>query len=354
LTKTLAVLPGDGTGPEITEAALLVLDAVNEAFELDVDFFQRDLGGVSIERHGESITSVVIEECLKADATLVGAVGGPRWGHLPPLERPELAVVRLREELNLYAHLRPVRLPEALIERSTLRPEVARGTDLILIGELTADPHYGAPRGGAVARARKPVTETFGEIERVARKAFEIARTRRRKVTNVDQSNVLETSALWRAVVTTVGEEFGDVELEHLLVDAMVMHLRERPSSFDVILAEEHCGEVVFDDAAVLTGSLGFLPSASLGQTNALYEPVHRSAPSLAGRGWVNPFGAIGAVALALRLSLGSPEAARAVERAIDETLADGPRTRDLGGIASTGEVAAHVVNRVLASAVEI
>jgi 3-isopropylmalate dehydrogenase len=353
LTKTLAVLPGDGVGPEVTEAALQVLDAVNEAFELDIDFFHRDAGGVSIERHGEPITSAVVEECRRAGATLLGAVGGPAWDHLPPRERPERALLRLRKELDLYANLRPVRVPEALVERSALRPDAVRGTDLIVVRELTSGLYYGEPRGRDAGRAWNTMAYTRGEIERIARQAFEIARTRRRKVTSVDKANVLEVSALWRDVVTGVGKEFGDVELEHVLVDAMAMHLVLAPTRFDVILTENLFGDILSDEAAVLGGSLGLLPSASIGENGALYEPVHGSAPDIAGKGWANPLGAIGSLALALRHSFGAPEAARAVDRAIDETLADGPRTRDLGGTASTSEVAAHVVNRVLVRVVE-
>jgi len=329
----IVVLPGDGIGPEIVAATTRLLNALGE-FEFD----ERLLGGCSIDAHGTALTDEVLEACRGADAVLLGAVGGPKWDTTDPAApRPEQGLLGLRKGMGLFANLRPVRPSPALIEASPLRPERIAGTDLLVVRELTGGIYFGdSGREGEVAH--DTCTYSAAEIERIARTAFDAARRRaagsgrRAKVTSVDKANVLETSRLWREVVGRLAPEYDDVELDHLLVDNAAMQLVSRPADFDVIVTENLFGDILSDESAMLTGSLGMLPSASLGAAGApgLFEPVHGSAPDIAGKGVANPLATFLSAAMMLRHGFGRAEDAARVEAAVDAVLERGLRTPDL------------------------
>jgi 3-isopropylmalate dehydrogenase len=331
----IVVLAGDGIGPEIVVAARELLAVFGE-FELD----ERLIGGASIDAHGTALTDEVLDACRAADAVLLGAVGGPKWDTTDPdAPRPEQGLLGLRKGMGLYANLRPVRPSPALIAASPLRQERIAGTDLLVVRELTGGIYFGdSGRDGDTAH--DTCEYSAGEIERIARAAFEAARRRaegsrrRPRVTSVDKANVLETSRLWREVVGRVGPEYADVELDHLLVDNAAMQLVSRPADFDVIVTENLFGDILSDEAAMLTGSLGMLPSASLGADGApgLFEPVHGSAPDIAGKGIANPLATFLSVAMMLRHGLDRPDDAARIEIAVDEVLERGLRTPDLAG----------------------
>ena len=337
-TPRIVVLPGDGIGPEIVSAAREVLDALGE-FSYD----ERLMGGCSIDAHGTALTEEVLDACRGADAVLLGAVGGPKWDTTDPgAPRPEQGLLGLRKGMGLYANLRPVRPSPALVGASPLREERIAGTDLLVVRELTGGIYFGdSGREGDVAH--DTCEYSVGEIDRIARTAFDAARRRagssgrEPKVTSVDKANVLETSRLWREVVGNVAADYDDVELEHLLVDNAAMQLVSRPADFDVVLSENLFGDILSDEAAMLTGSLGMLPSASLGAEGApgLFEPVHGSAPDIAGRGIANPLATFLSAAMMLRHGLGRGEEAARIEAAVDSVLEQGLRTADL---ASDGE----------------
>jgi len=334
----IAVLPGDGIGPEVTAAGLRVLAAVAE-----VDVEEHVFGGASIDAHGIAMTDEVLAACRAADAVLLGAVGGPKWDTTDPAKpRPEQGLLGMRKGLGLFANLRPVRAIPALHAASPLREERIAGTDLLVVRELTGGIYFGAKQRTATF-ASDLCIYTVEEIERIVRVAFRAAR---RRVTSVDKANVLETSRLWREVVLRVhAEEFPQVELEHLLVDNAAMALVASPSRFDVIVTENMFGDILSDEAAMITGSIGMLPSASLGgEGPGLFEPVHGSAPDIAGRGIANPLAMFLSVALLLRQGLGLEAQAAAVESAVDRALADGLRTRDLGGEAGTDAATSAVL----------
>jgi 3-isopropylmalate dehydrogenase len=334
----IATLPGDGIGPEVMAAGLEVLAAVAE-----VEIEEHIFGGASIDAHGFALTDEVLSACRGADAVLLAAVGGPKWDTTDPDKpRPEQGLLGLRKGLGLFANLRPVRAIEALHEASPLRAERIAGTDLLVVRELTGGIYFGAKTRTA-DYASDLCEYTVGEIERIARVAFTAARTR---VTSVDKANVLETSRLWREVVVRVhAEEFPQVELEHILVDNAAMALVSAPSRFDVIVTENMFGDILSDEAAIITGSIGMLPSASLGDGGpGLFEPVHGSAPDIAGQGIANPLAMFLSVALMLRRGLHLDAQASAVESAVDRALAEGLRTRDLGGTATTAEATAAVL----------
>jgi 3-isopropylmalate dehydrogenase len=325
----IVMLPGDGIGPEIMGAARDVLAALGE-WELD----ERIVGGASIDAHGAALTNDVLDACRAADAVLLAAVGGPKWDTTDPAKpRPEQGLLALRKELGLFANLRPVRPSPALLDASPLKRDRIEGTDLLVVRELTGGIYFGE-RGLDGDTAHDTCVYSEGEIERIARVAFRLAR---RKVTSVDKANILETSRLWRRVVERVatGEE---TPLEHMLVDNAAMQLVSRPAEFDVVLTENMFGDILSDEAAMLTGSLGMLPSASLGDGSGpgLFEPVHGSAPDIAGTGTANPLAMFGSVALMLRHGLSMEDEATALESAVDRALGDGLRTPDLGGDATT------------------
>jgi 3-isopropylmalate dehydrogenase len=347
---TIAVLPGDGIGPEVTAAAMHVLGAVGE-----FDFVRHPIGGASIDEHGTALTDEVLEACRSADAVLLGAVGGPRWESTDPgAPRPEQGLLGLRQGLGLYANLRPVRPFAALAAASPLRPELIAGTDLLVVRELTGGLYFGE-RGRAQDRAFDTCVYTVEEIERIAGIAFEAARRRGGsppRVASVDKSNVLETSRLWREVVSGVAAGYRDVELEHMLVDNAAMQLVANPSRFDVILTENMFGDILSDEAAMLTGSLGMLPSASLGgEGPGLFEPVHGSAPDIAGGGIANPLATVLSAAMMLRHGLDRPDDADRVEAAVAAALGRGLRTVDLAvpgeATVDTAEMTAAVLEEL-------
>jgi 3-isopropylmalate dehydrogenase len=335
----IITLPGDGIGPEVLASALEVLRAVAD----DLEYEEHAFGGASIDVHGAALTDETLAACQGADAVLLAAVGGPKWDSTDPdAPRPEQGLLGLRKGLGLYANLRPVRPIAALLDASPLKRELIEGTDLLVVRELTGGIYFGA-KERTKTTASDLCLYSVEEIERIARTAFEAARSR---VTSVDKMNVLETSRLWREVVTRVhSEEFPNVELEHQLVDSCAMKLVAAPRHFDVILTENMFGDILSDEASVMTGSLGLLPSASLGgEGPGLFEPVHGTAPDIAGQGIANPLAMFLSAALMLRHGLGRQAEAASLESAVDRALQEGLRTRDLGGTASTAEAAQAVL----------
>ncbi len=344
---TIVTLPGDGIGPEVVAAARQVLDAVLPG----IDYEEHAFGGASIDAHGSSLTDETLSACKAADAVLLGAVGGPKWDTTDAkADRPERGLLGIRKELGLFANLRPVRPVPALYDASPLKREHIEGTDLLVVRELTGGIYFGE-KVRTETMASDLCAYTVEEVQRIARVAFRAAR---RGVSSIDKANVMETSRLWREVVTnTHAAEFPDVPLEHVLADNASMQLIVRPADFDVLLADNLFGDILSDEAAMLTGSIGMLPSASLGEagTPGLFEPVHGSAPDIAGSGAANPLATILSTALLLRHGLDREEEALAIEAAVDAALADGLRTRDLGGSASTDEATSAVLAHLGGSA---
>lgn len=346
MDRLIVVLPGDGIGPEVTDAAVEVLTRVSERHRLSISFETLPFGGAAIDTHGEPLPPAVLARCREASAILLGAVGGPRWAGVAVAIRPEAGLLGLRRELGLYANLRPVRPHPALLDLSPVRRERVEGTDMIVVRELTGGIYFGT-RSRTDDRATDECAYTVEEIQRVTRTAALLARARSRRLVSVDKANVLETSRLWRETVTALmANEFPDVALEHLLVDAMAMYLISRPRDFDVVLTENLFGDILTDETAALTGSLGMMPSASIGAGSpGLYEPIHGSAPDIAGRGIANPYGTILSAAMLLRHSLGEETAARAVEQAVAGAIEAGVLTPDLGGHATTAQATAAVIS---------
>jgi 3-isopropylmalate dehydrogenase len=349
----IAVLPGDGIGPEVTAAAVAVLQAVGQRFGQTFHIEEALIGGAAIDATGQALPPATAEACDRADAVLLGAVGGPKWSDPKAPVRPEQGLLALRKKLNVYANLRPVKPHPATLKHSAIKAEVLQGVDLVVVRELTGGSYFGRKERHA-DRAVDVCEYTVAEIERVARHAFRLARTRRGKVTSVDKANVLETSRLWRETVTRVHRaEFPDVVLEHQLVDSMAMHLISRPRDYDVVVTENLFGDILTDEAAMLAGSMGLLPSAALGDgPRGLYEPIHGSAPDIAGLGQANPIAAILSVAMLLRHSLSLHREADAVEASVSAVLSQGERDealrpRDLQGLASTAVIAEAVVARI-------
>jgi 3-isopropylmalate dehydrogenase len=341
MTKTIALLPGDGIGPEITAPTVELLNRLG-----DFAFEEHLFGGVSIDAHGTALTDEVTAACQGADAVLLAAVGGPKWDTTDPAKpRPEQGLLGLRKALGLYANLRPVRPVPALYDASPLKREIIDGTNLLVVRELTGGLYFG-DRGRRDDVAWDTMIYSVQEIERIVRTAFKATRT---KLTSVDKANVLESSRLWREVVLRIhAEEFPEVELEHVLVDNAAMQLVSNPTRFDVIVTENMFGDILSDEAAMLTGSIGLLPSASLGGDGpGLFEPVHGSAPDIAGKGIANPLAMFLSAALLLRHGFAMEAEASAVESAVDRALADGLRTADLGGSATTAEAAQAVLTNL-------
>jgi 3-isopropylmalate dehydrogenase len=332
----IVLLPGDGVGPEVVSQARAVLEAVARRGGHELAFETCLMGGIAIDETGEALPAATLTACQGADAVLLGAVGGPKWDNPSAKTRPEMGLLGIRRGLGLYANLRPVRGYRELLASSPLKPHLVEGVDLLVVRELTGGLYFGekyrkeTPKG---VLAVDTLEYHDFEIERIVKLAFEIARGRRNKVTSVDKANVLESSRLWRERATDVGKRYAGVTLEHQLVDSCAMRLVTAPGSFDVIVTENMFGDILSDEAAVLTGSLGMLPSASLGEGKlGLYEPIHGSAPDIAGKGIANPLGTILSAALLLRHSLGLETEAKSIERAVEGALARGARTRDLGG----------------------
>src|SRR5580693_4422530 len=346
----ILILPGDGIGTEVTLEAVKVLHKVAKKFHHQPVLSDGLIGGIAIHKTGGPLPQETIDLALKADATLMGAVGLPEFDNVAPEKRPEKGLLGIRKVLGVYANLRPVRSYKALLDSSPLKNSLVDGTDMIIVRELTGGIYYGTPRGifgtGADERAVNTLSYTRPEIERVTRMAFHLARNRRKKVTSVDKSNVIETSQLWRKVVIEVAEEFPDVALEHLLVDTAAMQLILNPRRFDVLVTENMFGDILSDEGAVLAGSIGMLPSASLGESKGLYEPVHGSAPDIAGQNKANPLGAIASAAAMLDYTFGLKKESEAVNTAIGRVLESGCVTADLkpkGKPATTEEVARAV-----------
>ncbi|MCL0089863.1 3-isopropylmalate dehydrogenase, partial [Dehalococcoidia bacterium] len=339
---TVAVLPGDGVGPEVAAEGVRVLTRVGERFGHEFDLQYGDIGGVSIDNHGLALTPQTLKMCKRCDAVYLGAVGGPRWDDPLAKVRPEDGLLGLRKGLGLFANLRPVKVFPMLVDSSNLKPDVVRGVDLVFVRELTGGLYFGKPKKRWETPRGRRVVDTLAyserEIERIIRVGFELARTRRKKLTSVDKANVLESSRLWRQIATEIASEYPDVELEHQLVDACAMRLIQRPADFDVLVTENMFGDILTDEASMLAGSMGMLPSASLagvprgGVSRAfgMYEPIHGSAPRRAGQNIANPIATILSCALMLRYSFGLPGEAGAVEGAVNQVLEEGYRTYDI------------------------
>lgn len=346
----ILLLPGDGIGAEVTAAAVDVLHAVAKKFGHTLELTEGLIGGVAIHKTGSPLPQDTLDKALAADATLMGAVGLPEFDNIDPAKRPEKGLLGIRKALGVFANLRPVRTWPALVESSPLKNHLVEGTDMIIVRELTGGLYYGEPRGVYEDYAINTMRYTKPEIQRVARKAFQLARARRKKLTSVDKSNVIENSQLWRRVVVEIAKEFPDVELDHLLVDNCAMQLVLAPKRFDVILTENMFGDILSDEGAVLAGSIGMLPSASLGDSKGLYEPVHGSAPDIAGQNKANPLGAIGSAAAMLEYSFGLMKEAAAVNAAIGKVLDAGTVTADLNpkGAPSSTSIVGKAVSEAL------
>ncbi len=340
LTYRITLIPGDGVGPEVVAGAVSVLETVGRRFGFGFDWQQLIVGGAGIDAYGVAIRPEDVEVCRDADAVVLGAVGGPKWDDPDAAVRPEQALFALRGGLGLFANLRPITVNPSLISASPLKPELLEGVDCLIVRELTSGLYFGRPSEQRITPEGRAAIDTLwyteGEIRQIVTLAFELARGRRRKLTSVDKANVLATSRLWRKVTEEVHADFPDVVLEHRLVDSAAMVLASRPAGFDVLVTENLFGDILSDEAAVIAGSLGMLPSASLGtRTTAygrfgLYEPIHGTAPDIAGQDLANPLGMILSTAMMLRWSLGQSAAADAIESAVNGVLADGFRTRDL------------------------
>ena len=337
-THKIALLGGDGIGQEVTPEARRVLEVVGKATGVSFEFETALIGGAAIDAAGEPLPPSTLKLCEESDAILFGAVGGPKWDHLPQEQKPERGLLGLRKELDLFANLRPARCFAMLVDASPLKRSVVEGTDIMVIRELTGGLYFGEPRGreefaDGGARAVNTMAYTSREIERVARAAFDVAMKRKKRLASVDKANVLVVSQLWREVVTRVAKDYPEVQLEHVLVDNCAMALVHKPTQFDTIVTENTFGDILSDEAAILAGSMGMLPSASLGGAVGLYEPVHGTAPDIAGKGIANPIAAILSAAMLLRYALGLEKDAERVERAVLRVLEEGHRTADIAHV---------------------
>ncbi|MBL8155628.1 MAG: 3-isopropylmalate dehydrogenase [Anaerolineae bacterium] len=353
MKATIAVLSGDGIGPEVTSQAIIVLQKIAAKYGHDFIFNEAPMGGIAIDQFGDPCPDSTIRACEAADAILLGAVGGPKWSDPTAPVRPEQGLLKVRKHFDLFANLRPVKAYPALAQHTPLRPELLEGVDLLFVRELTGGIYFG-PRQeqGDGDTAYDTELYTVPEVERVAQVAFRAAQGRRKKLTSVDKANVMASMRLWRRTVVKVHEDYPDVELDHVLVDACTMYLVTRPASFDVLVASNMFGDILSDETSVLAGSLGMLPSASLGSaTFGLYEPIHGSAPDIAGQGKANPIGTILSAALLLRYSLGLEAEAKTVEDAVDAALNSGARTADIvargASFISTTEMTQAIVSNL-------
>ena len=348
----IVVLPGDGIGPEVTTQAVRVLEAVARKGGHAFEFEERLMGGCSIDAHGTALTDEVLRACQASSAVLLGAVGGPKWDDPTAKVRPEQGLLGLRKGLGVFANLRPVKVHPALLDSSPLKPDRLKGVDILVIRELTGGLYFGQPKGRDRTAKGERAVDTLEyhdfEVRRVVELAFRLARARRKRVTSVDKANVLESSRLWRQIATQIGQSNPDVALEHILVDTAAMKLVQAPASLDVVVTENMFGDILTDEASVLAGSMGMLPSASIGEKGpGLYEPIHGSAPDIAGKGVANPLGTILSAAMLLRHSLGLEAEAAVIEEAASRAITDGARTRDLGGTLSTVQMADEVLKRL-------
>ena len=360
-TFRILLTPGDGIGPEVLEESLKVLGRIEKSFKHEFQFKQETIGGASIDKYGVALRPEAVAAAKDSAAVLFGAVGGPKWDDPKATVRPEDAILGMRKQLGLFANLRPVKIHPEMIAESTLKPEVLEGVDMVVIRELTGGLYFGRPqKRWENSRGRQGVDTlrySEKEVERVCHVAFKLARQRRKKVTSVDKANVLRTGQLWREVAKEVATQYPDVEVEHILVDACAMYLLRRPASFDVIVTENMFGDILTDEAAMLAGSMGMMPSASLGARRkdgtgiGLYEPIHGSAPDITGQKKANPLAMILSAAMMLRLSLGLEAEAAAIEAAVDAVIKDGYRTPDIAGkgntVVDTAKMGTLVAERV-------
>jgi len=346
----ITLLPGDGIGPEVVHEAVRIVDAVAGKYGHAFQYTERLMGGCSIDKYGMSLTDETLADCQSADAILFGAVGGPKWDDPNAKDRPERGLLALRKGLGVFANMRPVKVHPALIDASPVKPERLKGVDILILRELTGGLYFGQPkmreRKGDCERAVDTLEYFDYEIKRIVDLAFKLAKTRRQKVTSVDKANVLESSRLWRQIATEVGKENPDVALEHQLVDSAAMKLITGPASMDVVVTENMFGDILTDEASVLAGSMGMLPSASLSEAGVgLYEPIHGSAPDIAGKGIANPVGTILSAALMFRYSLKLEHEARCIENAVDQAITNGALTADLGGTLTTRQMTDEIIN---------
>ncbi len=349
---SVVVLPGDGIGPEVTREAIRVLEVVAKKKGHEFRFTERLMGGCSIDAHGVALTDEVLKECQASDAVLLGAVGGPKWDDPKAKVRPEQGLLALRKGLGVFANLRPVKVHDQLLDSSPIKADRLRGVDILVIRELTGGLYFGQPKGRDRKDGHERAVDTLEysdfEVKRVVELAFRLARPRKKKVTSVDKANVLESSRLWRQITTDIGARNPDVALDHMLVDTAAMRLVTSPASLDVVVTENMFGDILTDEASVLAGSMGMLPSASVGEKGpGLYEPIHGSAPDIAGKGIANPVGTILSAAMMLRHSLGLGAEAALIEDAVDRTITEGARTRDLGGTLSTTQMSDEILRRL-------
>jgi len=359
LNFKITLLPGDGIGPEVVHEATRVLDVVAKKYNHTFCFQERLMGGCSIDKYGTSLTDEALADCKSSDAVLLGAVGGPKWDDPNAKDRPERGLLALRKGLGVFANLRPVKVHPALIDSSPLKPEKLKDVDILVIRELTGGLYFGQPKMREMRDGKQYAVDTLEyfdyEIKRIMDLAFDLAKGRKKKVTSVDKANVLESSRLWRQIASNVGTANPGIQLEHTLVDTASMKLITSPASFDVIVTENMFGDILTDEASVLAGSMGMLPSASLGESAVpekearigLYEPIHGSAPDIAGRGIANPVGTILSAALMLRHSFKLEDEAQLIENAVYQTIADGARTVDLGGALTTCEMTDEILKNL-------
>ncbi len=346
----IALIKGDGIGPEIIDEAVKVLDAVASCYDFDFDYDELLMGGNAYDITGDPLPAETISKSLNADAVLFGAIGGEKWDNLPREKRPESGLLRFRKELGVYANLRPAVVYDELVNASTLKPEVVKGVDLMVVRELIGGIYFGEPKGRDENKGYNTMVYTRPEIERIAHQAFTIAMKRNKKVCSVDKANVLDVSQLWRDVVTEVAQQYPEVELSHMYVDNAAMQLIRDPRQFDVILTGNIFGDILSDEASMLSGSIGLLPSASIGDKVGVYEPIHGSAPDIAGQGIANPIATIASASMMLRFALGENEAADRIDNAIKQALAEGYRTKDLAAfeakeVCSTSEMGSIIAN---------
>lgn len=345
----ITLLPGDGIGPEVVTEAVRVLDVIAGKCGHTFNFQERLMGGCSIDKYGSSLTDETLADCQASDSVLLGAVGGPKWDDPNAKDRPERGLLALRKGLGVFANLRPVKVHPALIDASPLKPEKLQGVDILVIRELTGGLYFGQPKMREMTEKGQRGVDTLEyydfEIKRIVELAFELAKGRKKKVMSVDKANVLESSRLWRQIATEVGKDHPEITLEHQLVDSAAMKLITGPAWMDVMVTENMFGDILTDEASVLAGSMGMLPSASLSETGiGLYEPIHGSAPDIAGKGIANPVGTILSTALMLRYSLKLEEGARIIEHAVDAAITNGARTADLGGTLTTRQMADEII----------
>jgi len=348
----ITLLPGDGIGPEVVAEAVRALEKIASKYNHTFDFQERLMGGCSIDKYGQSITDETLADCKASDSVLLGAVGGPKWDDPNAKDRPERGLLALRKGLGVFANLRPVKVHPALIDASPLKPEKLKGVDIIVVRELTGGLYFGQPKLREMKDGKERAVDTLEyydyEIKRVVELAFTLARGRKKKVTSVDKANILESSRMWRQIASSIGTANPDIELEHTLVDTASMRLITGPAWMDVVVTENMFGDILTDEASVLAGSMGMLPSASLGESSVgLYEPIHGSAPDIAGKGIANPIGTILSSAMMLRHSFKLEAEAVAIEKAVDETITAGARTADLGGKLTTRQMADEIIKRI-------